>query len=52
MKIVKIDDVLRIYGDGIEIHEKVPVGTYSIQFSKMQGFFLCLTASTTERNFL
>lgn len=40
MKIVKIDDVLRIYGDGIEIHDKVPVGTYSIQFSKMQGFFL------------
>ena len=40
MKIVKIDEVLRIYGDGIEIHDKVPVGTYSIQFSKIQGFFL------------
>lgn len=40
MKVVNTNKTYRIYGDDLKVHDELPVGTYIVRFSQMQGFYL------------
>lgn len=40
MNIVKVGTNYQVYGDGLQTYKRLPSNTYSVEFSKMQGFFL------------
>ena len=40
MKIVNIGNTLRIFTDDLTVEDKIPVGTYRIEFSQMTGYSL------------
>ena len=40
MKIVSTGSTYMIYSDDLKTFDKLPVGTYEVEFSMMQGFFL------------
>ena len=40
MNVVHSGDQFQIYGDALKTYEKLPLGTYEINFHKMMGFFL------------
>lgn len=40
MKIVNIGNTLRIFTDDLTVEDKIPVGTYRIEFSQMAGYSL------------
>ena len=40
MNVIKMGDKVQIYGDSLELLNSLPAKTYTISFSKMQGFFL------------
>ena len=46
MKIIQSDSTLRIYSDDLVVIDKIPVGTYSVEFGPRTGFFL-----VKEKNF-
>ncbi len=46
MKIIQSNSALRIYSDDLVVIDKIPVGTYSVEFNPMAGFFL-----VKEKNF-
>lgn len=51
MNIVKSSGKFQIYGSEIETHRQLPVGTYDLNFNKLQGFYLTERAplSVTEK---
>ena len=40
MNIVNSGERYNIYGEEVKTYKELPVGTYQVQFSKMQGFYL------------
>ena len=40
MNVVHSGDQFQIYGDALKTYEKLPLGTYEVNFHKMMGFFL------------
>ena len=40
MNVVHSGNQFQIYGDALKTYEKLPLGTYEINFDKMMGFFL------------
>lgn len=40
MKIINTGDTYRIYGDDLKTHDRLPAGTYKIDFNMMSGFSL------------
>lgn len=40
MKIIQSNSTLRIYSDDLVVIDKIPVGTYSVEFNQMTGFYL------------
>lgn len=40
MKVVNTGKNFRIYGDGLKVHDQLPVDTYIVRFSQMAGFYL------------
>lgn len=40
MKVISTGSTFRIYPDDLKTFESLPLGTYKVQFSKMEGFFL------------
>ena len=40
MNVVHSGDTYQIYGDALKTYDKLPVGTYEVNFSKFTGFYL------------
>lgn len=40
MKVIQTGDTFQIYDDNLRTHDKLPVQTYVVRFSKQTGFFL------------
>lgn len=40
MNVVHSGDTYQIYGDALKTYEKLPIGTYEVNFSKFTGFYL------------
>lgn len=40
MKVIKTNDTIHLYRDDVETYDQIPVGTYTICFSKNVGFYL------------
>lgn len=43
MNIIKNDGKYMVYGDSMEVFDTLPIGSYYVNFSKTQGFFLTET---------
>lgn len=40
MKLIKSGNTFKIYGDDLQTFDKLPAGTYKVQFGPMSGFYL------------
>ena len=40
MKIADLGETLRIFPDSLKVYDKIPVGTYRVEFSPMSGYYL------------
>lgn len=40
MRVIQTDDIFRIYGDSLKVYNQIPIATYVVRFTKLQGFFL------------
>lgn len=40
MKIVNLGNTLRIFADDLTVEDRIPVGTYSVEFNQTSGYFL------------
>ena len=40
MKIADLGETLRIFPDSLKVYDKIPVGTYRVEFSPMAGYYL------------
>lgn len=40
MKLIKSDDIYRIYSDNLKTYDKLPAGIYNVEFSKFMGMYL------------
>ena len=40
MKVAQFGNTLRIFSDDLVVEDSIPVGTYTVEFSKMSGYFL------------
>lgn len=47
MNVVHSGDTFQIYGDALKTYNKLPTGTYEVNFSKFTGFFLTLHTDLT-----
>ena len=40
MKIIRISDTLRLFPDDLTVEDRIPTGTYSVEFDNMSGYSL------------
>ena len=40
MKIIRISDTLRLFPDDLTVEDRIPTGTYNVEFDNMSGYSL------------